>query len=801
MDHIILSVKFKDLFFTLLNLFFVLSNLYYSSEIYGRETFEFNLGQKINILSDKAFRKSSENEFEAVGNVVITHLKNTIYGEKASINFNTGDAEVIGNVRYIAPELTLYGTKLNYNFISKQIDLDNARVLSDNFVVTGKKILQTSANIIYAEEAEYTTCRDCPHSWSIFGKQVTIEIGKYIKIKHAFVKINGVVAMYFPYIVFPIKQKRESGLLFPTIGFNSKDGFNYQQPIFWAIDDYKDATITPSTFGNRGLGGSFQYRQNFREKTWLELNSLQLNDKVYVPYKTTNEKSGERYYRQFSNLEFHSIYAHHFNNHFYFNSTSDLDSIRDFDFFAKDKIIGTETGGGGFVEGRTSLFSLTAEGYFNKNMLISDPRQFDNRYVQILPKLSLSSAPFNVFHTNYPLAKNLSFGFNSDYTIFKQNIIETKGLIRNARRLNIAPYMSWQLGKIGPVFFTHQLKIDYQKYNFPYENEKYFTKKGLVYVTEAKLELERVFGLAYTEERTINLLDEVTKNKILQTTIGSLPSSASNANESVNIISNNSYRHSEEFKLKHYYLSNQKNSGNTKFKNQIEVDSGQFDYVDAIRSKEHVTGQVTPQDSLPQSNTVEVQWNNRLIRKVSRHFDPYIDGRYLMDNFDYSNIAYFDVSQGYDQNIDSNELLDRLTRLYINTGITLDKMSFAAQDFYFHRTSEHKIISTASYNFMRASVSANFTYNSFNSLNTPVNKTAGYSLTLNPNDLVKVTNTIDYDIQQKRINQSSYSILYSPLNNCWKIELSYARDQIDKKFGLLFYINYNENNFTSINVR
>ena len=121
-----------------------LSFLFLSPALQARESFEFDLGQKINILSDKAFRKASENEFEAVGNVVITHLKNSIYGEKARINFTTGETEVLGNVRYIAPGMTLYGTKLNYNFLTKAIDLSNARVLSDNFIVTGKRIIQTT---------------------------------------------------------------------------------------------------------------------------------------------------------------------------------------------------------------------------------------------------------------------------------------------------------------------------------------------------------------------------------------------------------------------------------------------------------------------------------------------------------------------------------------------------------------------------------------------------------------------------------------------------------------------------------
>lgn len=793
--------KFNVLSISHCNVFIILCCSFYTSTLLARETFEFDLGQKINVLSDKAFRKSSENEFEAIGNVVITHLKNSIYGEKAKINFTTGDAEVIGNVRYIAPDMTLYGTKLKYNFLSRQIDLENARVLSENFVVTGKKILQTSPDIIYAEEAEYTTCRDCPESWSVFGKNVTIELGKYVNLRHAFIKINGVVAMYFPYIVFPIKQQRETGLLFPLLGFNSKEGFRYQQPFFWAIDDYKDATITPSTFGNRGLGGEFQYRQNFREKTWVEINSLQLNDKIYQPFKTNKEQSGDTFYRHFSDFEFHSIYSHNFNNHFYFTNTSDLDTARDLDFFAKEKMRGTEVGGGGFLEGRTSLFSLTAEGYFNKNMFISDPREFDNRYVQILPKLNFSSVPYNVLHSKYPFAKNLSFGLSSDYTIFKQNKAETSGPIRNARRLNFAPYMNWQLGNLGPVFFSHQLKLDYQKYNFPTEKDKHFTKKGLIFETEAKFELERVFGLAYTEEKAVDQIEESLKTNVSQTTIGSLPSLKNSKVESFKLVTNNSYRHSQEYKLKHFYLSDQKISGNAKFKNQIESDDGQFDYIDAIRAREHVTNQVTAQDSLPLSNTIELQWNNRLIRKMAKKFDPYIDGRYLKDNFEYANIAFFEVSQGYDLNVESDQLVDKLTRLYINTGLSLNRTSLSIQEFYFHRTSEHKVTSSASYNFDRASLGGTFTYNSFNSSNTPVAKLAGYNLSLSPNDLITLKNSVDYNIQAKRITQSNYSILYSPLNNCWKIEFNYAKDLIDKKYGLLFYINYNENNFTSFNVR
>ncbi|MBC7714984.1 MAG: LPS-assembly protein LptD [Rhizobacter sp.] len=792
-----------------------LSFLFRSSILFARETFEFNLGQKVNILSDKAFRKSSENEFQAVGNVVITHLKNSIYGEKATINFTTGETEVEGNVRYIAPEMTLYGTKLRYNFITKTIDLDNARVLSDNYVITGKKILQTSPEVIYAEEAEYTTCKDCPESWSIFGKKITITVGQYVRIQHAFIKVKGVTAMYFPYLVFPIKQKRESGLLFPIIGFSSKDGFKYQQPYFFAIDDHKDLTLTPSRFGDRGFGGELQYRQNFKEKTWIELNTMDLNDKVYRPYKIDKSLSGTQEFRQFSDFEAHFIQNNKINGHLYFNNASDMDTIRDFDFFAKEKIRGTEVGGGGFLEGRSSLFTLGVQSYYNQNMVVSDPNLFDNQYVQLLPKITLSSVPYNVVHTDFFLLKNISLGLNADYVIFKQNkpIDDPNLPIRNARRLNLAPYLDWQLGNIGPIAFSHQLKLDYQNYHLSTEdNQQNFSKQGLVYKTEARIELEKIYGLAYVEEKPIIIDSEVSEvdkdgkakkiaPTVLNTTIGTLPNIRKNLDEKTSLIYNNSYRHWQQFKLKHYFLGEQNYKGNQKFRTQIENDDGQFDYLDALRDREHLTSLNTAQDSLPVSNTLELQWNNNLIKKVSRKFDPYKDGQYLKDNFDYSDITFFNVSQGVDLTVDSNHWEDKLTRLYINTGVNFDRLAFSVEEFYFYKSQEHKLTSAMTYNHDRFSLAGDFKYNSYNSVNTPVTKLAGYDLSVNLTDLFTIKNHVDYNLVSKLISESSYSFLYSPINNCWKIEFNYTKDLIDKKFGLLLYINYNASNFASINVR
>jgi len=765
---------------------------------YSRESFEFSLGQKVNILSDKAFRKTKENEFEAVGNVVITHLKNSIYGEKARLNFSSGEVEIEGNVRYISPTLTLYGSKLSYNFITKNINFSNARILSDNFVVIGKSIIQNRPDVIEAVDAEYTTCKDCPESWSIYGKKVNISIGKYVKIKNAYVKAKGVIVMFLPYVVFPIKEKRESGVLFPSIGYKNDEGFKYQQPFFWAINDFSDLTFSPAVFGKRGFGNQLQYRHNLFANTWTEFNTLMINDEIYVPKKVTKDKSGKKEFRYFSDIELHSGYKEFLNGHIYFNNSSDLDTKRDFGFFSNDKIQGTEFGGGGFGELNFDFLSLNLEAYKMQNLLFSEPDKLDKSYVQLLPKISLKTVPLSLLSSDILMMKNITFGIESDFTIFGQNQSRGSSVIRDAKRTNLMPYLNWEFGSIGPVNLATNIKLDQQYYNFPKENDKKFSKRGIIYESELKFELEKIYGLAYIDKEVKHLNES---NKTDSSLVGQLPSYSENVEKEYELKFKNSYRHAQEYIMKHYYLTDQKIKGNQRFYNQIQNDSGQFDYIDSIRAKEHVSNQTTAQDSLPLSNTIEFQWNNFLIRKESRTFDPYVDGKYLKDNFVYKNLSYFNVSQGIDLNISNNKFSDKLTRLYLNTGLELDSLAFNLKESYFHRTSEHKLNSELLYKFDQSEIGSKFTYNAFNSSSTPITKLLGALFNFKINDLFYFKSSMDYNIVTKLFSQSDFSLLYSPLNNCWRSELTYHKDLIEKKIGFVFYFNFNDNNFSAINVR
>lgn len=211
---------------------------------------KFKLGDSVSIYSEKAYRKNAGKVFEAIGNVVILSGNETLYGERANFNIESGQVNIEGNVRIISKDITIYGSKVDYNIRKKILSMENVRIITNEFNIVADQLVRKSDNLYYAKKAEFTTCKDCTESWTIFGDDIDIEINQYVTIKNALVKIKGIDIFYLPYIAIPIKNKRESGVLFPTFLSRANEGLSYQQPLYWAISQDKDATFTPSFWGS-----------------------------------------------------------------------------------------------------------------------------------------------------------------------------------------------------------------------------------------------------------------------------------------------------------------------------------------------------------------------------------------------------------------------------------------------------------------------------------------------------------------------------------------------------------------------
>lgn len=785
-------------------IFWANSNLYSATD-----KPQLTIGDKINVFSDKAYRKNNGRYFEAVGNVVIISQSDTIYGELASLDQESMLVKVEGNVRVITKDMTLYGSHIEYNIATGAAVIKNARILAMDFNLVANQLIRKNANEYVATEAEFTTCKDCAESWSVYGTEIRIRVGQYVAIKHGLAKIKGVNVLYIPYIVLPIQSKRKTGLLFPKVSTRLVEGLAYEQPIFIAIDEAKDATLSPTFWAKRGYGGDIQYRQRFSDLSWFEMNSRLLNDSIYLPGKRDLSTSGEQVFRYFTEMETHQQFTSNLVSHVRFTGARDLDIVRDHPSYTDDKIISSDMGLSGFTDWRQNYFSMGLNADYLRNQLFSQPMEFDRSYVQTLPRVTLSSVPYTVLQTDTPFFQHMALGFEGSVTRFHQVKANEDLHLRNADRLSVQPYLMWHLLTVGPISLRTRYTYDQQMYRFQDQAEQKFGKNAGLIKTEVSFTMDKIFGLAYEERIPIKYIPEkdlkalrekkeqgLSPIKSVEKThrlIGEVDTFESELAQDTIIQTRNSYRHSQEFKFIHHFIPSENQYGNKKFRDQINKYEGWFDYEDAIRSTEYQFGANTTRTIVPPQNTLEFQWNNTLIRKRPKVFSYLIDDKYLRDNFLYSRIGWFNISQGYLLNEeDASDNRQRLTRFMLQSGYQTERWIVNLQEFYFHY--EQKNIFSINFNrsFEYLRLLGAYNYNSFGVSNLNTISLGGQ---IRPTDTLGFAIMKDMDLEANKNIRTVYALDIMPHNNCWILNLNYRESLVDSRYSFNILFNFGDDNF------
>ncbi len=770
---------------------------------------QLTLGDRLSIFSDKAYRKNNGKYFEAVGNVVIISQKDTVYGELASLDQEKMSAKVEGNVRFVTKDMTLYGSHVDYNLVTGSAHIKNARIITSDFNLVATELIRLNENEYIAQEAEFTTCKDCTESWSVYGSQIRMVVGKYVQIKHGLFKVKGVDVIYLPYIVLPVLSKRESGMLVPRISQRTGEGLSFEQPFFWAIDAHRDATFSPTFWARRGYGGDLQYRQNFSEMTWLEHNSRTVNDTIYLPGKRNLDKSGDEFFRYFADIESHQFWSPNLNSHFRYTGTRDLDFVRDYPQYTDPKVIGSDFGLTGAINFRQDLFSLSTQMDYLRNQLSSLPTEFDRSYVQTMPRVTLNTLPQSLVHSDVPFFHHISLGSDSSFSRFRQVKSDETTLLRNADRISLQPYLIWNLLSWGPVGLKTRYTFDQQTYRFEDPDQPGAGKNAGLIKTEISFTMDKIFGLAYEEkiplkyisdddlrrlrdsrEQGLTPLQKVEKTNRL---VGELPEFESELSRDNYIQVRNSYRHSQEFKFIHHYIASKNEYGNKRFLSQIGDQNGLFDYEDAIRSDEFLFGANTTRTMIPPQNTVEFQWNNTLIKKTPKAFSYLDDEKYLRDNFNYSRIGWVNISQGYLLNSqDKEDLRERLTRLMLQAGYQGDRWNAGFSEHYFHFDNENIFNLNFTRRFEYINLFSNYSYNSFSSSNLNSLSIGGQ---IRPTDVLGVALVKDMDLEARKEIRTVYSLDIMPNNNCWIFNLNYRRSIVDSRYSFNILFNFGDDNF------
>jgi LPS-assembly protein len=108
----------------------------------------------------------------------------------------------------------------------------------------------------------FTTCPIDNDAWYVKTSELKLDYDREVaEGRDATVYFQGVPFLYSPWFSFSLNDERKSGFLPPSIGTNSDNGFEYQQPYYWNIAPNMDAMISPRAMSKRGIqfGSEFRY--------------------------------------------------------------------------------------------------------------------------------------------------------------------------------------------------------------------------------------------------------------------------------------------------------------------------------------------------------------------------------------------------------------------------------------------------------------------------------------------------------------------------------------------------------------
>ena len=109
----------------------------------------------------------------------------------------------------------------------------------------------------------YSTCPPDDRWWELRAERIDIDNDEGQGIaRNATLRLGKVPVLYVPIFAFPTDNRRKTGLLYPSISYSSRNGFDWRQPIYLNLAPHYDMTLEPRWMSNRGflLGTEFRYR-------------------------------------------------------------------------------------------------------------------------------------------------------------------------------------------------------------------------------------------------------------------------------------------------------------------------------------------------------------------------------------------------------------------------------------------------------------------------------------------------------------------------------------------------------------
>lgn len=233
------------------------------------------------INADRITYDEPQRLLEALGTVEIVYSGVTMYADRIELNTESGDGVAVGNIVMQEKQSSLKASRIEFNIYSGLGTLyDGEAFLPPSFSMKGERIERLEPSRYHISNGEFTTCNcgeEVP-TWHFTAREGTVIVDDHASLRGVSFNIKNTPVFYVPYLRVPLKRERQSGLLAPKLGINSRDGFFIQPRFYWAINESQDMTFGVDYLENRGLRPNWEYRYLLSKESGGSISASYLDD-------------------------------------------------------------------------------------------------------------------------------------------------------------------------------------------------------------------------------------------------------------------------------------------------------------------------------------------------------------------------------------------------------------------------------------------------------------------------------------------------------------------------------------------
>jgi lipopolysaccharide assembly outer membrane protein LptD (OstA) len=194
---------------------------------------------------------------------------------------STNEAHAEGNVILDQGSTRITAESLDYNLETETgIFYKASGYAEPSYSFEAERIEKTGENELVLHDASFTACTQPIPYWSFKVGRALLKLNEYAYLHNLSFKVGRATIFYSPYLIWPIKTDRATGLLFPQFGFSRRGGTVISNAVYWAMRRNMDSTLYLDYFSKAGYGTGLEYRLVPNERGRVLFTGYHIRDQV-----------------------------------------------------------------------------------------------------------------------------------------------------------------------------------------------------------------------------------------------------------------------------------------------------------------------------------------------------------------------------------------------------------------------------------------------------------------------------------------------------------------------------------------